>query len=232
MGVNMEEEMTLDLRELFWILKKRVKLIISITAAATIIAGIISFFLIAPTYQCKVSLVVGKGEASTSVSKNYDYNEVMMYQKLVKTYAQIAKLDSVAEDVIKKGNLQMSVKNFQGIVKVTPQADTQILDLAVENKDPYKAKEITDIFTEVFIKKAVDAIPSGNIQVLDKAQVPEKPIKPKNKLNIAIAFFLGLMVSVGSAFLLEYMDNTIKTDEDISKVLDLPVVGVIPEHEK
>lgn len=226
----MEEEMTLDLREFFWILKKRVKLIVSITLAATIISGIISFFIISPTYQSKVSVVVGKGDEVGSVSKNYDYQEVMMYQKLIKTYAQIAKLDSVAEDTIKKADLQMGVKQFQKIVKVTPQADTQILDITVENKDPNKAKVISDIFTETFIKKATEVITSGKVEVLDKAQVPEKPIKPKKQLNVAIAFFLGLMVSVGIAFLLEYMDNTIKTDEDISKVLDLPVVGVIPEH--
>lgn len=226
----MEEEMTLDLREFFWILKKRSKLIISITLAATIIAGVISFFIISPTYQSKVSVVVGKGDASSSVTKNYNYNEVMMYQKLVKTYAQIAKLDSVAEETIRKGNLQMSAKKLQEVVKVTPQTDTQILDITVEDKEPNKAKFISDIFTEVFIKKATKAIPGGEVQILDKAQVPEKPIKPKKKLNVAIAFFLGLVISIGVSFLLEYMDNTIKTDEDITKILDLPVVGVIPEH--
>lgn len=225
----MQEEITLDLREFFWILKKRTKLIISITLLSTIIAGVISFFVLTPVYQSKVSVVIGKGNGGKQ-GVDYQYQEVMMYQKLVKTYAEIAKLQSVAEDTIKKGNLQMTPAQLKEIIKVTPQADTQILDIVVENEDPNKAKVIADIFTEEFIKKSSSAIPGGEVKVLDEAQVSKKPIKPNKKLNIAIAFFLGLMVSVGLTFLLEYMDNTIKTDEDVEKILDMPVMGIIPEH--
>lgn len=226
----MQEEVTLDLREFFWILKKRVKLIVSITLLSTIIAGVISFFVLSPVYQSKVSVVIGK-TGDGKQNENYQYNEVMMYQKLVKTYAEIAKLQSVAEDTIEKANLNITPTQLKDIVKVTPQADTQILDITVEHKNPNKAKVIADIFTEEFIKKSTKAIQGGEVEILDPAQVPEKPIKPNKKLNIAIAFFLGLMVSIGLTFLLEYMDNTIKTDEDVLKSLEIPVIGVIPEHE-
>ena len=60
--------------------------------------------------------------------------------------------------------------------------------------------------------------------------MPEKPIKPKKALNVAIAFFLGLMASVGLTFIIEYMDSTIKTEEDINKYLELPVIGIIPKN--
>ena len=58
--------------------------------------------------------------------------------------------------------------------------------------------------------------------------MPEKPVSPNKKMNIAIAFLLGLMVSVGLVFLLEYLDNTYKTKEQLEKELELPVLGVIP----
>ena len=67
-----------------------------------------------------------------------------------------------------------------------------------------------------------------NVQVLDDAVVPETPIKPRPALNIAIAGVLGMMVSIFVVFLLEYLDNTIKTPEDIEKHLGLSVIGVIP----
>jgi capsular polysaccharide biosynthesis protein len=66
-----------------------------------------------------------------------------------------------------------------------------------------------------------------NVQILDPAQLPEGPYSPKPRLNIAVAFFLGLMVSVGLAFLIEYLDTTVKTQEDIEKLIGVPVIGVI-----
>lgn len=72
---------------------------------------------------------------------------------------------------------------------------------------------------------------SGNLQIVDPAVVPKNPIKPRVKLNIAIGGVLGLFVGVGLAFLLEFVDNTIKTKEDVERVLELPVIGQIPEFE-
>ena len=68
-----------------------------------------------------------------------------------------------------------------------------------------------------------------NIHILSPAELPDNPvpIKPQPLLNMAIAFVVGLMASVGLAFLLEYLDNTIKTEQDIEKLLGLPVLGAV-----
>ncbi len=69
----------------------------------------------------------------------------------------------------------------------------------------------------------------GNISIIDKALAPDEPIKPKKMLNLAIGGILGLMLGVMLVFFLEYMDNTIKTTEDVESILNLPVLGVIPK---
>ena len=68
-----------------------------------------------------------------------------------------------------------------------------------------------------------------NVTVISKAEVAENqsPIKPAPMLNIAIAFIVGLMASVGLAFLLEYLDNTVKKEEDVENLLGLPVLGIV-----
>ncbi|GAA0746467.1 YveK family protein [Clostridium oceanicum] len=226
----MEEEITLDLRDVFEIIKKRLGMILIITLSMGIIAAALSFFVLPPTYEAKASIVVGK-QIGEKDKDNNNYNDVMMYQKLVKTYAKIAESRTVAQTVSSKvGNIK--VEKMQKKIKVTPQADTQILDITVTDKDPNEAYKILNTVCAEFIAHSKKIYPSGgSLELLDKPIVPDKPIKPKKTLNIAIALFLGLFISTGVAFLLEYMDKTIKTEEDIQKYLDLPVIAVIPKTE-
>ena len=81
--------------------------------------------------------------------------------------------------------------------------------------------------TETQIAKSID-LGDTSVMVISEANIPTAPIKPNKQLNMAIAMLLGLMAFTLLAFILEYLDNTIKTPEDISRELDLPVLGVIP----
>ncbi|WP_461207727.1 YveK family protein [Clostridium sp. DL1XJH146] len=225
----MEEEITLDLRELFGILRKRIKLILAITLLATMISAIISFFVLTPVYESKMSVIIGKQTTAGKV-EDYTYSDVTMYQKLVKTYAVIAESKNVAEKALKWGAFDLEVNELVSKIKVSPQSDTQIMDISIQSTDPEEAKELVSAVTVAFIERAKEVIPNGSVEILDEAKVPKNPISPNKKLNVAIAFFLGLMVSVGIVFVLEYLDNTVKTKEDIQKLLDIPVIGVIPEH--
>lgn len=73
-----------------------------------------------------------------------------------------------------------------------------------------------------------EAMKSADVQVIDPAVLPVNPVRPKKKLNVAIAGFLGLFIGVGLAFFLEYLDTTIKTEEQVQEILGLPVLGRIP----
>ena len=74
----------------------------------------------------------------------------------------------------------------------------------------------------------LESYDTGSIQVMDGAKIPQRPIKPNKTLNVAIAFFIGLVASLGLTFALEYMDSTLKTEENINRYLDIPVIGIIP----
>ncbi len=85
--------------------------------------------------------------------------------------------------------------------------------------------------TETQIAKSID-LGDTSVMVLSEAFVPTSPVKPNTKLNIMIAFLIGLMVFTLLAFVMEFLDNTLKNSEDIDKHLGLPVLGVIPEFNK
>ncbi|SKA88660.1 Capsular polysaccharide biosynthesis protein [Caloramator quimbayensis] len=226
----MDEESTLDLREIFDIIKKRKWIIILITISLTILSGVLSFFVLPPTYEASVSVLIGK--MPDNQQQQIQYNDVMMYQKLLKTYSEIAKSRLVAETTIRQLNKNIGYSEFESGITVTPQADTQIMIIKAKSRDAKDAMETVNTLSEVFIREAMRLYPTGNVQIIDSATIPDSPIKPNKRLNIAIAFVLGLMISLGLVFLLEYMDNTIKTEDDVEKYLDIPVIGIIPKHKE
>ena len=221
----MNEE-NINISEILDALKKRWKIIVGITLAFTIIAGIISFFVISPKYEVTTKLFIGK---ENKKAEEYNSSDVMMYQKLLTTYAEVAKTDDLIEKALNKANINEKVRAVKENLKITPRQDTQILEISYIGKDPGKDVSIVQNVTTEFIKEAKKLIPSGNIQVVEKASYPDKPVSPNKKLNILIAFILGLIVSIGLSLLLEFMDNTFKSKEELEKALELPVLGTIPE---
>ncbi|MGD9212590.1 MAG: GNVR domain-containing protein, partial [Desulfobacteraceae bacterium] len=77
---------------------------------------------------------------------------------------------------------------------------------------------------EISLSSVMD---SSNIQVVDKAEIPEKPVKPNHLVNIGLSIIMGILFSSGLAFFIEYMDNSVKDAMDISMRLGLPVLGIV-----
>lgn len=226
------EENTISLQEIAYALKKRWKLIAIITIAATLVSAILSFFVIKPQYEASTKLFIGKQE--TQENNAYNNSDIMMYQKLMKTYAELAKTSDLVTKAVNSANLNYNQKEIQRILnnlKVTPSADTQILDLSFKGGNPKEVLKVTEAITNEFILESKELIPNGNVQVIQKPQLPENPVSPNKKLNILIAFVLGFMIGVGVVLLMEYLDNTFKSREELEKTLELPIIGTIPDYD-
>ncbi|MDU2290637.1 Wzz/FepE/Etk N-terminal domain-containing protein [uncultured Clostridium sp.] len=224
------EEQVISISEIFEALKKRWILIVSITLVATLISGVLSFFVIKPTYETSTKVFIGKEESN---QEGYNTNDIQMYQKLLQTYAETIKTNEVVQAAINStNNADLTVPAVKGALTVTPVSDTQILQIKYQNKNPEVAKEVLESITNEFVILAKELVPNGNVRVIEAVQLPENPVAPNKKMNVAIAFLLGLMVSVGLVFLIEYLDNTFKSKEELERELDIPVVGIIPEVEE
>jgi len=227
----MNEEMTrneeiIRIEDIIDILMKRWKMIISITLLATLTATIISFFVIAPKYEASTKVFIGK---ENTKEQNYNNSDIQMYQQLLKTYAGVITTNDLVEKAIDKANLNITSENVLGGLTVTPSANTQILEIKYISADRVLSRDLVDAVTTQFIKTSTDLIPNGNVKIIESVKLPENPVSPNKKMNIAIAFLLGIMISVGFAFLLEFMDNTFKTKEQLEQILGLPVIGAIPD---
>lgn len=226
----MNEE-TIELRELLEILLKRKLLIIIMTVLCTVAGGVYSVFLITPMYNAETTMMVNGAKNMTDIASSLDIGSINLSQKLVVTYGEIVKSRIVLEQTI--DSLKLDMTYGQLLRKTTAQqvGGTEILKIAVQDEDPAQAAVIANKISDVFVKEVMRILKVNNVETIDKAIPIEKPVNVKTALNIAIAMILGLMLGVFTAFVLEYMDNTIKTENDVQKHLDLPVLGLIPDHD-
>jgi len=218
-------EETISLKELFQTIKKRLSLILLITFTAVAVSGILSYFVLTPIYSVSTQILVNK----TSDDIQYNYSEVQTNLQLINTYNVIIKSDRILDIVAEEIDGDFIASQLKEKITVSSEQNSQVITLAVEDADPNTAATIANKTAEVFQSQIAEIMKVDNVSILAKAEVAENisPVKPKPILNIAIALVVGLMAGVGIAFLLEYLDNTIKTESDIEKLLELPVLGVI-----
>ena len=219
------EEQVISISEIIDAVKKRWKIIALTTVLATVVSGIFSFFIISPTYEASTKVFIGKEESSM---ESYNYNDITMYQKLLKTYSELIKTKDLINRAITNSKYELKVEEVLNDVSVTTVADTQMIQISYRSTSPNIAKNMLENITNEFIATAQELVPNGNVRVLETVELPEEPVAPNKKMNIAIAFILGMMVGFGIVFLLEYLDNTYKNKEQLEKDLDIPVLGVIP----
>lgn len=219
------EEQVISLAEILDALKRKWLLIAVITVLCTGIAAGVSIFVIEPVYETSTKLFIGKEENSV---EGYNNNDIMMYQRLLKTYSETIKTKDLVSRAVNRTAYDLTSAEILEKLNVTTVADTQILQVSYKSKNPNEAKAVLEEIAAEFITTSKELVPNGNVTVIETIYAPENPVSPNIKMNIAIGFLLGLMVSVGIVFLLEYMDNTYKNKEQLENDLDIPVLGMIP----
>lgn len=220
----MEEK--ISLKELLQAIRKRLSLILSITFIAVLISGVISYFFLTPIYQASTQLLINQSKSEQGA---YQYNEVQTNLQLINTYNVIIKSPAILELVIKDLDLDMTVGELNEKITVQNEKDSQVVNLSVQHPNAETAAKIANKIAEVFQKEIVKIMSVDNVSVLAKATVADNasPIKPVPLLNIAIALVVGLVAGVILGLLLEYFDNTIKDEQEIEKLVGVPVLGVI-----
>ncbi|WHX40394.1 Wzz/FepE/Etk N-terminal domain-containing protein [Mesobacillus sp. AQ2] len=217
-------EETISLKDLFETLKKRLLLILAITLTAVMVSGIVSFFFLTPIYQASTQILVNK---SNSDQVNYNPAELQTSLQLINTYMVIIKSPAILDKVIDEMDLDITSAQLSEKITVGSEKDSQVMNISVQDEDANRAAALANKIAEVFKEENIMKV--DNISILANAQVTDgqSPIKPQPVLNIAIALVVGLMAGIGLAFLLEYLDNTVKNEQDVEKNLELPILGVI-----
>ena len=215
-----------SLKEILSTLTKRILLIMIVTAAATAAGGLISFFALTPIYENSTQILVNQ---SKNERKEVQFNDVQTNLQLINTYNVIIKSPAILDEVIKEMGLSMTSQELNDKITVSSEQDSQVVNISVRDENAETAAHIANTIASVFQDKITSIMNVDNVSILSKAEVSEhpSPVSPKPLLNIAIAFAAGLAGSIGLAFLLEHLDNTIKSDEQLESLLDIPALGTV-----
>lgn len=221
------DEMELDLHEILYILRRRLWLLLALPLVAAVTAWAVSAFLTAPTYQASTTLWVIQEGGAGQIS----YNDLLLNRNLTKTYAEIARSRTVLQQAIERLGLDLTVNELADRLTTAAVRDTELISLTVKDRDPVRAAEIANAVAAAFQEQIRVYMKVENVAVVDRATPAADPVSPRVLMNTAVALVLGGMLAVGLAFLLEYLDTSIRTPEDVQRHLGLPVLATIPQFE-
>ena len=218
----MEQELNLD--DIWGIISKRWLLVILLPLLAVAASALISIYVLVPQYKSTSSILVMKPPDSAQIL----YQDIQVSRQLVDTYREIAHSRLVLRGVVKSLGLSYDVSDLRKMVHVESVHNTEIITISVVHPDPRMAQNIANTVAHNFMTHVIDLYRVENVNIIDRAALPTVPVSPRIKLNMAVALALGFIVAIALAFLLENLDKTLKTPEDVQEYLEVPVLGIIP----
>lgn len=216
--------------DVFIMLKKRWLLIVSMVISFLII-GAIYVVLSAPTpvYQSTLTFLIDYRSNPEGIITESD----IQYSKmLANTYSSIVDTPAVLEDVVKTLDLNMTPEQLTYSVSISPVGSNPILKIAVNDTNPILARDIAKEVMNVFSKKLIETTKYDSTSVLEDAKISNIPINQSSTKTIVFIGLIGFMLSVSLVFLLEYLDRTIKSPDQLEELFNIPVLGSIPEVKK
>lgn len=219
-------EETISLQDLFKTIRKRIGLIALLTILAVTIAGVISFLVLTPVYQSSTEILVNQSPTEAGQLTNQNIQTDL---QLINTYSGIIKSPVILSQVVEELNLDMTSDQLTNKITVSNADQSQIVNISVQDEDPSMAVDIANTTASVFENDIQELMNVDNVRILSPAVMKENPtpVAPNPMLNMAIAAVVGLMLGVGIAFLLDYLDTSMKDQQDIEDILGLPLLGII-----
>lgn len=218
----------LDLKELISMFLEKKLLIVLVVIIFALMGAIYTLKFVTPIYQSTTSLVLAQIASDNSEESNsITSSDIALNSNLIDNYRVIAKSKSVAQEVINNLELDTSVDVLRNRISVTTESDSEVIKITVADEDPELACKITTEVAQIFMGKVETIYKVNNITVLDKAEVETTPSNINLTKNVVIFAFVGGILVAGYILLINMLDTTVKTDTDIERALDIPVLASI-----
>lgn len=201
----------INLKELFLVIKRRFWVIALVVILGGLVGWVLNSSSITPLYTASSRIIIGADAESR------------------KTLQVIIRDSVILEKVVNELGLTKSAEQLAGQITVDSVEASQVVSITVIDSDPELAAKIADTTALVFMDEVPKIVGQDYVRLLSKAKVNPIPINQKNNNKIIIAIIGGMTIGIGLAFLLESLDDKIRSENDIEAYIGLPVLGKIPK---
>ena len=220
-----DDEMEIDLREIFYALKKRIFMILAVGLLCGCLSCVYTKFFMTPVYTSTSSMLVLTKETTLS-----SLADLQMGSQLTKDYTVLTTSREVLQKVIENQELNISYKALKSCITLDNPTDTRILNVSVTYPDAEKAKAIVDELANVassYIGDKMEVIPP---KIIEDGEIPTVQTSPSMSKNTMLGLLAGLILSAGIVVVITIMNDSIKTEDDIEKYLGISTLAVLPDR--
>jgi capsular polysaccharide biosynthesis protein len=210
--INLEKE--INIKKLFEIIRKRVWIMIVFSVIFASFGGIYSFYFTKPFYESSSRIIVNADD------------------RFMTTLMVVIKEPSFLDYVVKEMDLNRTPEELSQQISAGSIGGSSIVKISVIDKNPEFAANIANTTANVFKREMQKTFGFTNISIYSKAEISPNPININHNKKIALSFIIGLIAGAGLIFLLDFLDNTIRTENSAEQLLEVPVLGSVSKMSK
>ena len=223
-----QKEFEVDLIGLLYYLKKKIAIILAVTAIFALTAFVISSFFVVPEYTASTRVyILNRANEQNLVSSDFSIANYM-----IKDYTILITGRNVTDKVVEKLGLSMSSAALAGKISVSAQENTRVLQISVSDTDPQRAAEIANCVREEAATQIKQIMDVDAVNLVYEAKIPSAPSSPNVGRSALAWAAIGLVAVVVILIAIFVLDDAIRTEEDVERYLGLGTLGIIPSSDE
>lgn len=221
--IENQNEIEIDLTELIQLMFSKIWIIILcfILGAGLAFGG--TKLLLTPKYSSSSTIyILTKTTSVTSLA------DIQMGEQLTSDFSTLAKSRPVIEEVIDQVGLDNTYEEVLEMITTENPEDTRILKLTATHENAETAKKMANTMAEVTAERVAYVMDTDKPNIVEYAVVAKEPSSPSTLKNTVLGALIGAILAVGIILLRYLMNDTIQTEEDVRKYLDLHTLAAVP----
>lgn len=221
----------IDLKEIFLMFWKKKLEIILIIAIFAILGYVYTMAFTSPMYTSSTTLVLAGTNSEQEGESSITTNDLTLNSKLVSTYSQLVKSNKVVRQVISNLGIDISENELRNNISVSSVSDTELIKITVKTDNPKYSADIANETAKVFTSEVAEIYNINNVHVVDVAEESNVPSNIDHKKDIIMFAAIGVVIAFAYVIIAGMLDTTVKTEEEIERLVNLPVLASIPIYD-
>lgn len=223
------EASEVDLGRVFKGIIKKIWLVALVAVLCATLALTGTLYFMEPQYQSSATFYVNNNNKPNGLSPTVTYADITAAKSLVDTYLVILNTRESIEEIVEYADLDASYSAVKGMITAQGINETEVFKVTVTSNDPQKAYQVAEAITKVLPDRIAKTIEGSSAKVVDQPVVPAGKSGPNYTQNAIIGLVLGVVLSAGAVAIVEIMDTTMKSSEDVENICTYPILATVPE---